>query len=381
MLEWAFWLSCAGTAYTYAGYPALLWLRSRLAPRPVRREPIRPHVSLVIAAHNEAAVIRRKLESCFAQDYPEDRLEILVGTDGCTDSTDGILEEFASQRLHHHRLARRAGKPTVLNHLVLLARGEILVFTDARQALAPDAIRRLVENFADAGVGCVSGELILTSEEKSAVGDGVGAYWRYEKWIRQQESRTGSVVGATGALYAIRRGLYRPLDSDTVLDDVSIPLSVIQQGYRSVFEPAALVFDRVAANSSDEFRRKTRTLAGNYQLFARHAGLLAPRSPIAWQFWSHKLLRTVVPLWLLTAFITSAVLPGLFYSCAWIAQLLFYALAIIGALAQHPALHRLGWRGTRMAYVFCLLNLSALVGLYRFLCARQSITWEKAHGS
>ena len=382
MREWIFWLSCAGILYTYLGYPALLWVWVHLSYQPVRKGPLQlPRVSLLIPAHNEEGVIRRKLENCLALDYPQESLEILVGTDGCTDSTDKIVAKFASNRLRHYRLPLRVGKPTVLNHLVWQSRRQILVFTDARQILAPDAIRQLVENFHDPNVGCVSGELILTHEEQSPVGEGVGLYWRYEKWIRQQESRIGSVIGATGALYAIRKSLYRPLAPDTVLDDVAIPMGIIRKGYRAIFEPCALATDQLSKNSSDEFRRKTRTLAGNYQLFVQQDSLLAPGSPIAWQFWSHKLFRTVVPFWLLLAFFTSATLSGPVYFWVWVAQLLFYGLAIVGGLAQYPALRHLGWRSARMAYVFCLLNLSALVGLYRFLRARQPVTWEKAYGT
>ena len=373
VLKGIFWISIGGIAYTYAGYPLLLWLKGWLFPRPVRKGPSEPTASLLIAAHNEAAVIGRKLSSCLALDYPAQKLEIWVGTDASTDETDRIVQRMASARLKAVRLPRRVGKPAVLNALAAQAGGEILVFTDARQRLKADALRRLVENFRDPAVGCVSGELVLTRDENSAVGEGVSAYWRYEKWLRKRESIGGSTVGATGALYAVRRSLFRPLDPQTILDDVAVPLAVVEQGYRAVFEAAALVYDRVASSGPEEFRRKSRTLAGNYQIFARFARLLKPGSPIAWELWSHKLLRTVVPLWLAAALGSSALLGGPLYGAACAAQLLFYGLALVGWEAQQR-----GSRFARLAYVFCLLNVSAVVGLFRFLRGRQPVTWEKA---
>ena len=364
MLEWCFWISSAGILYTYLGYPAILWGLSRLRPAPVFKGPCVPNVSVLIAAHNEARTIRQKLENCLCLDYPFDRVEILVGTDGCTDETDAVISQIRSHRVRHYRLSDRAGKPAVLNRLVSHARGEVLVFTDARQLLAKDALRRLLENLRDPMVGAVSGELIFTQGSDASVGQGLGTYWRYEKFIRRCESQIGSTIGATGALYAIRKRLWRPLDPQTILDDVKIPLDVVRQGYRVVFEPAARVYDRVARTGREEFRRKVRTLAGNYRLFIQHAGLLRPGSPVAWQFWSHKVLRTAVPFWLAIVFLASTILPGPVYKVAWGAQMLFYALAI------------LGWR---MAYVFCLLNVSAVVGLFRFLRGGQPATWENVH--
>ena len=328
---------------------------------------------MIISAHNEAGVIRQKLESCAALDYPADRLEILIGTDGCTDGTDAEIAGFLSSRspgsrprIHRYRFSDRMGKPAVLSRLVPVAQGEILIFTDARQRIAPDAARRLVENFADPAVGAVSGELVLLQEGQGPAVEGLGAYWNYEKFIRRQESRIGSTVGATGALYAVRRRLYRLLDPETILDDVEVPLQVISQGYRVVFESSARVFDRAARSGQEEFRRKVRTLAGNYQVFMRYPRLLLPGSPIGWQFWSHKLLRTVVPLWLAAIFISSLWLHGPFYRAAVLGQGIFYGMAV------------LGWGP---AYTFCLLNASAVVGLYRFLRGIQPVTWEKAHAS
>ena len=382
-MAWLFWLSLTGIGYTYVGYPLLIRGLARLWPRPVRKGAITPTVSVLIAAHNEIADIGRKLDSVLEQDYPADRFEILVGADGCTDNTEGVVERLMKREpgkpIRLHRFPTRIGKPSVLNALVPHATGEILVFTDARQALDRRAIRRLVENLADPLVGCVSGELELTEDPSSFVGEGLGAYWEYEKSLRLAESQTGSMLGATGALYAIRKTLYRPLDPRTLLDDVEIPLAIIAQGVRAVFEPSALAYDTLARSGRAEFRRKVRTLAGNYQTFIRHARLLGPGSPIAWQLWSHKVFRTLVPFWLLALLIASVRLPGPLYRAATWAQVAGYGLAGLGAVGESLRQPWLGGRLGRMAYVFCLLNVGAVVGLIRFLRSQQPITWEKAH--
>ena len=379
-MAWAFWTAALIIGYTYAGYPLLLWGWARLRRRPVSKAAITPTVSVVLAAHNEQAAMADKLENLLTLDYPADQLTILVGTDGCTDETDAIVARWAASdpRVRHYRLPQRVGKPAILNQLIPHAPGEIVILTDARQRFAPDAVRRLVEHFADPHVGAVSGELILTGEEVSLVGEGLGSYWSYEKFIRRHESACGSVVGATGAIYAIRRSLFRPMDPQTLLDDAAIPLSIIQQRYRTTFEPSALAFDRMSTSGPAEFRRKVRTMAGNYQLFVQFWRLLIPGSGLAWQFWSHKVARTSIPAWLAVLFVTSAILPGPWYQAAWLAQLAFYGLAALGAIA--PSAPLIG-RPARVAYVFVLLNASAVVGLIRHLRGDQPVAWERSHAA
>ena len=299
-----FWLAIILLGYTHVGYPILLWGWARLRARETRAEPIEPSVSILVVAYNEATRVRERLENLLALDYPSDRLEIVLASDGSIDDT--------VERAHPYRRAgvtvigfnRRRGKSAVLNDLIPRCGGEIVVLADARQRFERGALRALVTRFADPEVGAVSGELILTDgPQGSAVGEGVGFYWKYEKFIRRNESRVDSTVGATGAIYAIRRSAFESLPKDTILDDVLIPMRIVRRGYRVAFEPGARAYDQVAATASVEFTRKVRTLAGNFQLFVREPWLLNPFANRLWlQTISHKGCRLLSPLCLAAAF-------------------------------------------------------------------------------
>ena len=375
-MELIFWLSLALLAYAHVGYPALIAARARLAPRPHRRGG-EPTVSAVIVAYNEAARISARIENLRALDYPSDRLEIVVASDGSSDGTAERARAWEPDGVTVVAFETRRGKPAVLNDVVPKLRGEIVVMADARQTFDTRALRALVAPFADTAVGAVSGELILTSGGATHVGEGVGLYWRYEKFIRRHESLADSTVGATGAIYAIRRALFAPVPADTILDDVLIPMTIVGRGYRVLFEATARAYDRPAATAPEEFRRKVRTIAGTFQLFARNRWLLSPRRNRLWlQTVSHKGLRLMSPL-LLGALVASNVLlvEAPLYRLALGAQLAFYGAALVGALT----------RGTRVRipfmsvpYVFCLLNWATTVAFLRFLAGRQRVTWDKA---
>jgi cellulose synthase/poly-beta-1,6-N-acetylglucosamine synthase-like glycosyltransferase len=267
-----------------------------------------------------------------------------------------------------------------LNDVVPKARGAIVVLADARQRFEPDTIRALTRPFADPAVGAVSGELILTEIlQGPAVGRGVGVYWRYEKLIRKSESRVDSTVGATGAIYAVRRELFEPIPEDTLLDDVLIPLRIVRRGYRVLFEPAARAWDRVAASAEEELGRKVRTLAGNFQLFAREPWLLDPRRNRIWLATvSHKGLRLLGPVLHVATFAASAVLAGApLYRAALVVQALFYALALAG-YAMRSSRRRSAILS--VPYVVCLLNWATVVGFLRFATGRQSVSWARASG-
>jgi biofilm PGA synthesis N-glycosyltransferase PgaC len=340
-METLFWASALLVAYVYAGYPLILAAWSAIATRPVRKRSTTesrnwPSVSIVVAAHNEAARLPHRVANLLEQVYPRP-LQIIVVSDGSTDATRNALEPFADDGVVVLELPR-GGKPAALNAGVAAATGEIVVFADARQQFTHDSILHLVANFSDPDVGGVTGELILDAEVTSAadstVGDGVGLYWRYEKWLRRQESRIRSTLGATGALYALRRELWQPLPSETLLDDVLAPMRVVLAGRRIVFEERARAFDRVSADGSIESRRKTRTLAGNYQILLLEPRLLIPFvNPVWVQYVSHKIGRLLIPWALLTALVASAVLAVSHwtYLVALILQLGFYGLAAFGA--------------------------------------------------
>jgi poly-beta-1,6-N-acetyl-D-glucosamine synthase len=343
VMKAVFWLSAAGIAYVYVGYPVLLgvwaWLvRSRQRvnqTRATRRDDAAlPGVTIVIAARDEACRLPARIDNLLAADYPHDRMQIIVASDGSSDDTAAALAPYSGcvELLN----LPASGKAAALNAAVARARYPILVFADARQRFASDAIRRLAPRFEDPEVGAVSGELLIDGSA-STIGDGIGAYWRYEKWLRRQEAIVGSTLGVTGAIYAMRRELWRPLPPDTILDDVLTPMRVILGGHRVVFEARARAFDEAPSDATAELRRKVRTLTGNFQLVAREPRLLVPGvNPVWLQFMSHKIGRLLVPYALITLYGSSAVLSvsSRFFAVACLAQLGFYGLAAYGARVE-----------------------------------------------
>ena len=343
-METLFWIAVLLVAYVYAGYPLLLASWSYATRRPVRtrasNERSWPSVSVVVAARNEAARLGARVTNLLEQTYPGP-IEIIVVSDGSTDGTRDALAPFRD-RIRFLDLPR-GGKPLALNAGVAAATGDIVVFADARQRFAPDAIASLVSNFDDPQVGAATGELILDCEDVSAapgestIGGGVGLYWRYEKWLRRHESRVWSTLGATGAIYAMRRSLWEPLPAGTLLDDVLAPMRVVLAGRRTVFDERARAYDRVAESSEAESRRKVRTLAGNYQILRLEPRLLVPFvNPVWAQYASHKIGRLLVPWALLAAFVASIALAGhsWLYTVALIVQLCFYGLAALGGWVE-----------------------------------------------
>jgi poly-beta-1,6-N-acetyl-D-glucosamine synthase len=339
-METLFWASILFIAYVYVGYPLLLIVWSRVAGRAVRHPDGSaagyPSISVIIAARNEAPRLSYRIANLLEQRYPS-RVEIIVVSDGSTDGTSESLAPFGN-RVHLIEQPR-GGKPRALNAGVAASHGEVIVFADARQRFGRDALLALVSNFEDPDVGAVTGELVLDCEleevPESGVAEGVGLYWKYEKWLRRHESRVWSTLGATGAIYAMRRSLWQPLPAETLLDDVLAPMRVVLGGKRVIFDDRAQAFDRVARDGDAESRRKTRTLAGNYQVLALEPRLLLPVvNPVWLQFLSHKLGRLIVPWALVTALVASAaVAPHKWpYGLALLVQLCFYGLAIFGGL-------------------------------------------------
>jgi cellulose synthase/poly-beta-1,6-N-acetylglucosamine synthase-like glycosyltransferase len=410
-----FWLLVAFVAYVYAGYPLGLHLWRRLRPRPLATDSTAdrtPGVSIVIAARNEGRRLAGRIENLLHLDYPAARRQVIIVSDG---STDDSLEVLARYEATVERVVLSAGgKARALNAGVERARFGLLVFADARQAFAPDALQALVAPFSDPQVGAVSGELVLDGEARdrrtpssdrrgravppaatdvdrraranrrhstpSTMAEGIGLYWRYEKQIRRDESAVGSTMGATGAMYAMRRSLWRPLPEDTILDDVLAPMRCVLAGSRVVFADRARAYDRTARNAKDEIRRKRRTLAGNYQLFWLEPALLLPWRNPAWiQFISHKVARLAVPYALPPLLLLSVLLSrrSAVYAAAFAAQCLFYLLATYGAwLEKHeagtahdpparpvPVPERLA----RVALTVLVMNASAVAGLAALL--------------
>lgn len=378
-----FWLLVTFIIYCYFGYPLLLWITARLRPNPVRKGSCQPDISVVLSVWNEEDVIKEKLRNLLSLDYPKEKMEVLIGSDGSTDQTARIIRGFDDPRIRLIERPQRQGKMATLNELVQAARNEAIVFCDARQTFAPNAIRELVANLADRHVGCVSGELIFVEKgQEGGTAKGVNLYWNYEKFIRKHESRIHSMLGATGAIYAIRRELFVPIPTRVVLDDMYVPLQIIRKGYRAIFDESAKAYDQAADSPREEHRRKTRTLFGNYQIFRIFPDLFNPlRSPIAIQLFSHKLLRVLIPFFLILLFILNPLLTGEpLYQTIFYLQIAFYGMAVTGALSRHQkhGIFKLISRICYIPYIFCLLNFSALVGTLRFLGSKQEATWQKA---
>jgi cellulose synthase/poly-beta-1,6-N-acetylglucosamine synthase-like glycosyltransferase len=373
MMALVFWLSVAVVIYVYAGYPLALRAWAWLRPRSVRRESDaggEPTISIVIAARNEAHRLTARIDNLLSLDYPAGKRQIIVVSDGSTDDTLDVMARYGAAV--EAFAVPPGGKALALNAGVARARHEIVVFADARQVFEPAALRELVAPLADPSVGAVTGELLLDAESpcrrdgrdrreferrraartlavdrrlddrrrtvRSTIADGVGLYWTYEKQIRRGESAIDSTLGATGAIYAMRRSLFQPLPADTLLDDVLTPMRVVLAGYRVVFNERARAFDRAAVDADAEARRKVRTLAGNYQILALEPRLLLPWRNRVWlQYVSHKIGRLVVPYAMLAMFFASTALAEthVFYLAVLAAEVGLFLLAGCGALIEY----------------------------------------------
>ncbi|MCO5060642.1 MAG: glycosyltransferase [Kiritimatiellae bacterium] len=377
MAEALFWISLAGLFYIYVGYPALVLLRARLFPKPVQKAPHRASVSVLISVYGEVAPLEAKLRSLLAATGSEQIREVLVGGDGPQPGLRDGVARVGDARARVVEFPERRGKPSVLNDLMRACSGEIVVLTDARQTISGGALTALLENFSDPTVGVVSGELIFVSEPgATSAAKGIGAYWRYEKLIRRSESAFGSVPGATGAFYAIRRELLEAIPPETLLDDVAIPMRALQRGYRCVFEPRAEVYDTPSSDARKESLRKRRTIAGNVQLVRQWPWLLNPvRNPAWFAFLSHKLARLLSPFLLILAWIANLLL--LEQPLYWVlgaGQLLLVLMGVCGWLLG--LIHmRAGPLGIPM--MFLALNLSTLLALWDAATGRFNVRWAR----
>jgi len=368
-----FWSSLSLIFFAYAGYPILLYFRARFWPRPVQRASFFPGVTILLAVHNEQKYLPAKLLNLAQLDYPADRLQVIVVSDGSTDETNKILTAWENSDGKTVILREHRGKATALNLGVAAAQGEVIVFTDARQTIASDVVKNLVENFADPSIGCVSGELVLGEDRVAASARGVGLYWQLEKKIRYWEGLAGSTVGATGALYAVRRNLIPSLPEGTILDDVYVPLQVVRQGQRVIFEPRALAFDPLTPDPKQEFRRKLRTLIGNYQLLQLAPWVLTRSSPLRLQFVCHKLLRLLVPFALVGVLVSTLWLRNGMYELTLVLQLTFYTLAALGlSRSKFGLVSRL----SDISLAFLVLNAAAAVAFVYFITGRKAI-WSR----
>ncbi len=370
-----FWGAVALIAYTYLGFPALVWIRGRLLRRPYRPDDVTPSVSLIVIAHNEAAHIGAKLDNVLSLDYPREKLEVLIASDGSNDATEAIVRGYAGRRVRLLSLPRRGKIPT-LNAAVTSAGGEVLVFSDANSIYAPDAVRALVRPFADPTVGGVAGD-----QRYLADGDGANrgerCYWNFDRLMKQWQSTSGSVISATGAIYAIRRGLFRTVPSG-VTDDFAISTAVIAQGHRLVFAPDALAFEPVAAAGAMEFGRKVRVITRGLRGVLARRELLNPlrHGFYAIQLFSHKVLRRLVVFPLLLLLLSSLLLwpGGPFYRAVALAQVALYGCGLLGMLLGETPLGRR--KIFSLPFYFCLVNTASLLATINVVRGRRIELWE-----
>ena len=382
-----FWASVAVLFYTYLGYPIVLFVLASVKQtardlrfifnRGERRTPGTPEmpgVTLVIPAYNEAEVIGAKLDNSLALDYPQEKLEIVVASDGSTDATNQIVEMYAGRGVKLINYTERGGKVAAINRTVPQASNEIVVLSDANTMYEPDALRNLVRHFSSPEVGVAVGELVFESPSREHKGEGY--YWRYEVMLKFMENKLGAILGANGGLYAIRRELFEPVPDTTIVDDFVIPLKIAERGYRQVYTPDARGREETASDVQAELVRRKRIAAGNFQSILMLWRLLNPlRGYIAFTFVSHKILRWTAPFFMATALLSNLVLVAVWplYSVLLIAQAVFYGSAWLGAKTSMPVLRKL----TAMPYYFVSMNMAMAEGFFNFVTSRQKVTWDK----
>ncbi len=366
-----FWSAVFLPFYSYLGYPVVLLALRLVIRRDVTKQPITPFVSLLIPAYNEAGVIERKIENSLALDYPADRMEIVVASDGSSDATAMIAQTRADgKRIRVLAYAQNRGKVATLNASVPELIGEVVVFSDAPAMLHPDSVRRLVENFADPEVGAVSGLYKVVKADEVSIGSSEDFYWKYETFLKVKESQLASTLGGHGHLHAIRKELYPYPEAATINDDYVIPVSVLSKGYRAVYEPCAIVYEE--AHEMTGFGRRIRIMAGNIQQLREVRGLLHPLRPLVLFFFlSHKVSRLLVPFTMLAALIGNLFLVGSpIYRAIFCTQLAFYLVACGGSV------WRLRPKALMLPFYFCMINLATFFGFYHALTRRRTLAWK-----
>lgn len=369
-----FWAAVGLTMFSYVAYPLSLALLKTIARRPVLKGNAPLSVTMLVAANDEASVIRDKIENCLQVDYPRERFDVVIASDGSVDGTNDIVEEYADRGVRLFALPERRGKMSALNAGMTAVRSDVVVLSDANVFAAPDAIRRLVENFADPAVGAVSADVVLVGE-RAALAQSEDTYYRYERWLQRAESDTGSMIGVDGALYAIRRELFTPQPPDTILDDMAIPMGIVRSGHRVVFEPTALAHEAGVKSAREEFFRKSRIVAGAVQFVVRHVAD-APGYPaqVVYSFASHKCLRWLAPVFSWLAALAAIALAdhNAVFLTAAIVVVAGGLLALAGCI---PSLRR--YRPFGLPHYAALVHVGAALGFVRGLFRLQPATWQR----
>jgi cellulose synthase/poly-beta-1,6-N-acetylglucosamine synthase-like glycosyltransferase len=379
-MQYAFWLLLFILVYTYIGYPILIFLISKISAKEIEKDLYEPFVSILIAAYNEEEHIRNTIENKLVLNYPKGKIEIIVISDGSTDRTDEIVNRYCKNNVKLLRQDPRKGKTAALNMAVTKARGEILVFSDANSIFDEDALLHMMQNFVQPKVGYVTGKMVYTNPDGTMIGDGCSAYMKYENFLRENETKIGSVVGSNGGIDAVRKPLYDPMRDDQ-LPDFVLPLSVAEKGYRIIYEPHAILKEQALNSNVDEYRMRVRvSLRALWALYdMRH--LLNPLRYrlFSWQIISHKLLRYMAFISLFCVFVinTFIISKGMVYLIAFLMQFTFYGLAYLGRI---QSLKGAGFNLTRFPYYFTLLNFAAAQAFGKFIKGKKQVIWQPRAG-
>ena len=376
MAELAFWLSIGILIYIYAIYPIVLQILKKFFARPIpAKDDYLPAVSMIIAAYNEADVIEEKVRNSLKIDYPKDRFEIIVASDGSDDGTNEIVKKYLSEGVVLNEITPRGGKTRALNLTIPTAKHDIIVFSDANTMYTPNAIRELVKFMHHPNVGGVTGDVkILNDSEK--MGEQEGLYYKYERNIQLNESLLASIIGVDGAMYALKKAAFTPPTNDIILDDFVTSMNAVRNGYRVLYNPKAKAYENATPTVAQEIRRRVRITAGGMQALLSRQGLPAPGQWLEWwMYLSHKLLRWFTPVFMLIAFVANAFLLGtsLFWDVLFAAQCLFYFFSLLRGLTNWKIL-----RLFNIPFFFCMTNYAALIGIFKGLFGIQKVTWKKA---
>jgi cellulose synthase/poly-beta-1,6-N-acetylglucosamine synthase-like glycosyltransferase len=372
--------SSLAIGYVYLGYPILVIAASRLFPREVARGAVEPTVTVIITAYNEEQDISRKLENTLELEYPAEKLEVMVASDGSTDRTDEIVLGYRDRGVRLFRQDGRLGKTYTQNKAVEQAGGEIILFSDATTTYRKDVVRTLVRNFNDPSVGCVAGKLVYVDDTESAVGTGARSYWNYENVLKMSESRVCSMIGVSGCMYAVRRSAYHPMYPEAC-SDFLISTQIFRDGLRSVYEGDAVCFEDTNRSSGKEFRMRIRVIAQTFGDLWRNKDMMNPFKSgfYAIQLLSHKVGRYSVPFLLMLILLSSLVLAASYkiFAAIVLLQVLFYAAAFLGWFLQRNGISN---RLLAIPFYFVLGNAATVAGFFKFLTGERYAQWEPARG-